>query len=325
MIWLKRHYLAGGTALLTCWLIASPVYAQTVTGSDPHREKSGAVITTEVAPTAVDSSQTDAQRMDKSYQPQGMDAGQFLFFPKLEVGQSLNNNIYAKEQDNHSDLITNPEMSALLRSRFARHQLNLRMVASDYIFRKYEQENHLDVSTDAEGKLDLGENSEITGFAQYALGHEDRSSPDDVGGKEPTETDSYRVKLAGKHQVGKFMVGTEEWFRRLEFSNVQATNNSLLINSHRNRREYEERLRGGYEMFPGYAAVVEFGMNQRQYDTANTDGVLRNSTGFDVMTGVGVDISDLIRGDLLVGYLQQNYDSSTLRSPSGLAFRANLN
>ena len=59
-------------------------------------------------------------------------------------------------------------------------------------------------------------------------------------------------------------------------------------------------------------------MTSRRTATALTDG-------YRAEMGVGVDISQLLRGDFLVGYLQQDYRDSRFTNPRGVSVRSTFN
>jgi hypothetical protein len=53
-------------------------------------------------------------------------------------------------------------------------------------------------------------------------------------------------------------------------------------------------------------------------------GVKRNSHGWEVDAGTAVEITRLVTGEIYVGYLEQDYQSPVLKSPTGVAFGGNL-
>lgn len=321
------------SALAACSLfLAAEAHAQiTVQGStaptaDPRRAGSGAKITAEAAPEQDPAGQSDSQRLSESYQPKGVDLGLFLLLPKVEAEQTFNSNIYATRGDVKSDTYTTirPELS--LRSRFAQHELNVHVLAEKYLYRTYTRDNHLDFQADVSGRYDVQAGSELTLFTQYFSRHEDRSSPDEAGGLKPTPTQGLVSRLGGKHEAGRFTVSGDITAQRLTFDPVATSSGTIVPNSDRDRWELEGRLRGAYELFPGYAAVTQVSANTRRYDDAfDRNGYERSSHGYRVEGGIGVDLSQLLRGDFLVGYLAQDYRDPRFKDPSGLSLRATFN
>jgi hypothetical protein len=95
---------------------------------------------------------------------------------------------------------------------------------------------------------------------------------------------------------------------------------TAISNYQRNRTEYREALRGGYEFSPGYQLWVRGSLNQRVYqNTPDSNGLYRNSNGFDIVGGVAVDLGGITSFEAFAGYLQQNYPSGqwpTLSAPT---------
>lgn len=109
------------------------------------------------------------------------------------------------------------------------------------------------------------------------------------------------------------------------FDNYNFFNNGLgppqgvIPNSDRNRNEYREALRFGYEFSPGYEVWVRGSLNQRQYLQLDTFGLDRSSRGFDIVGGMIIDLGGVTAVEVFAGYLQQTYVSgqfSTISTPT---------
>ncbi len=311
----------------TTW---SPAWAQaagnTAPGVDPRRAQSGAKVTTEQSPELGPKNDDDSGRMHDSYEPKGIEVGSFLLLPKMELDTSFNSNVYAQKSNPKSDflMVARPEIK--LRSRFAEHMLNLSAMVEKYRYRRLQSDNRLEAQADVDGRYDIGASTEANGYMQVYSRHEDRGSPDDAGGEKPTPTKGLVLRSNVKHQAGRytFLAGVDA--DRRTFEDVRTSAGTLMPNTDRDRWEVTGRLRGSYELFPGYAAVTEVSANTRKYDTRlDRNGLERDSHGYRVEGGIGVDLSQLLRGDFLVGYFSQNYSDARLKDPSGLSVRATFN
>ncbi|HEY0835738.1 MAG TPA: outer membrane beta-barrel protein [Azospirillum sp.] len=325
--------LRPALAVVTVMLLATwsqSVLAQradTRQGADPRRAATGAAkVTTDTNADDDSQGRGDEKQISDSYQPKGMEIGSFLLLPQLETEVLYNSNVFARATDKKADIITRiaPEMQ--LRSRFTNHALNLTARAEQYLFRTYTNDNHLDAAATVDGRYDFSRTWEGTGFLDVFQRYEDRGSPDDVGGKHPTRTYGATGRAGTKVQSGRFTFASDFTANRRLFDNVETSTGSIIRNSDRNRWEAILSGRGSYEMFPGYAAVVEVQGNRRQYDDEfDRAGYQRSSNGWRAETGVGVDISQLIRGDFLVGYLKQNYEDSRFSDPAGFSLKSVFN
>lgn len=309
-------------------LAAAPAWSQTSgdTANDPRRANSATVVAQPEAGAKEDRNKTDGDRLDESYQPKGVELGQFLLLPKMEVDEVFNNNIYSTKDDTKGDFITVARPELVLNSRFDRHMLNMAVRAENYTYAAHNDEDHFDTRAYVTGRFDVSSDTEINGLAQYAKSSEDRGSPDEAGGREPTDTYVTEGQLGAKHRFGAFVLSGEGNAKRLEFSNVAGANGTMLSNADRERDEFSGSVRGLYEMFPSYGAVLEVGGNKREYRLSrDRNGYDRSSTGQRILTGVAVDVSSLVRGDFLVGYMRQDYNDAQLSDVSGPMVRATFN
>lgn len=322
-----RCLLAGGALFIAAEAQAQiKVQGATSPTIDPRRAASGAKITAETSADQDSAGGNDEKRLSESYQPKGVDLGLFLLLPKLENELTYNSNVFATRDGVKSDFIATVRPEFALRSRFAQHDLSIRMMAEKYVYKTYKQDNHLDFQTDASGRYDVQPGTELTLFTQYFSRHEDRSSPDEAGGVKPTPTQGFITRLGGKQEMGRYIFSGDVTVQRMTFDPVATSAGTTVPNNDRDRWEVEGKLRGSYEMFPGYAAVAQVSANNRRYDDAfDRNGFERSSRGYRLEGGVGVDISQLLRGDFLVGYLSQNYRDERFKDPSGLSVRASFN
>jgi len=318
--------LAGAAAAAS--LLAGSAVAQVdgaTQGQDPRRG-SGANVTSETNPGDTQTDRDDSERVHDSYQAKGYDLGQFLLLPKIELDETYNSNLFATKEDPKSDFVTTIRPEVKLRSRFEEHALNVSLLAEQYLHRRYTDDNRTDVQFEVDGRYDFSSEAQANYFGQAFVRHEDRGSPDDAGGTEPTQVTGLVNRASVKQQLGRYTMTGEVGADRRVFDDVSTSLGTVIPNSDRDRWELLARLRGSYEMFPGYAAVAEVSGNSRRYDEdRDRNGFDRDSSGYRVEGGVGVDVSRLIRGDFLVGYFKQDYRDNRFADPDGLSVRATFN
>jgi len=299
--------------------------AGTQVRDDPRRAR-GAMVTREVDPSLDKSGNADAGRVDEAYQPKGLEVGQFLLLPKIEFGTAYNDNVFASKSDLRGDFLTRITPEAELRSRFSTHQLNFVARAEQTIYQKYDDDNTLELFGAGNGRFDISRDWELYGNASAYRRFEDRGSPDGVGGKKPTKVHGADARAGSKAKLGRYTFEGDVGAERSTYGDAETSTGTLINNSDRDRVKVGARGRASYEMFPGYAAVVEFSGNQTRYDEASDDnGFRRDSQGYRALAGIGIDLTDLVRGDFLVGYLKQDYEDDRFKDPAGLALRAQLN
>ena len=333
----RRPGRRSGLGLLGCAALAAgmaasgPVWAQvagqTAPGQDPRKAHSGAKVTTETnLGTDDERRKDDSERMHDAYDPKGIELGSFLLLPKLELDTAYNNNVFAQNSNPKSDFLNTVRPEFKLRSRFAEHMLNFSGMVEKIKYHRFSSDDQLNAQADVDARYDIGAATEANAFLQAYARHEERGSPDDAGGTKPTPTRGLTLRSNVKHKEGRYTLLAGVDVDRHLYENVPGAAASVIPNEDRDRWEVTGRVRGSYEMFPGYAAVTELSANTRKYDSrSDRNGLERDSHGYRAEAGVGVDLSQLLRGDFLVGYFRQDYRDSRLSDPSGLSVRATFN
>lgn len=321
--------LLAGSAL--CAMISAGAFAQSAitpgTKNDPRRQNSnGAKITAQANPATNMKDVSDEDDLADSYQPKGIDLGNFLFLPKVELDNAYNDNIYAERRGKNGDFITSIRPEFRLRSQFTQHSLNFYGMAEANKYWRYNNDDHINGQFGADGRYDISSTTELTGGLEFNAYHEDRGSDDAVNGRKPTAARTASGRLGGKTQLGSFTYSLDGTLDRRDFDDVSTSLGTRINNDDRDRTEYKLVGRGAYEFYPGYSAVVALTGNSRDYDARRDDfGFNRDSSGYRAEAGIGLDISQVVRGDFLVGYMAQNYQDRNLRDVNGLAVRASLN
>lgn len=257
-----------------------------------------------------------------AYQPLGMRAGGFLVFPKLEVSEVYDDNIFLDDSGEVEDLITNIKPSLTVRSNFPRHELNLRATADIGFYASETGENFEDYGGGFDGRIDTFRRANIFGGVVYAQKHEDRGSPDDVGvgGVNPVEPTEYtRITANAGHfgTLGRFNTTIEGEFTRYDYDDAVDSVGLTIINDDRDRNEIVGSVRLAYEIVRGYEAFVRGAYNFRDYeDAVDGEGFDRDSQGYEIAVGATFDLPGLFEGDVFIGYLEQDYDDPTFNTES---------
>ena len=325
----------SGVAVALIWALLQPQAAaaddgttSTVApaGSKGRGAQAESNVTRETGPNAADGLSSDDQRVNDSYRPKGIQAGGFLVLPKIEAGESYNSNIYAIQTGVKGDMITNVSPQIAVRSQFSEHELNFLLKLDHDLHQTYTRDDRTNFEADVDGRYEFSRESQAGFYTQAYLSHEDRSSPNTVQGVSPTPTQGVINRADIRGQFDRFSLLAEVGADRLTFDNVKTALGTLIPNTDRDRWEFSLRERVAYEMFPGYAAVIQVTENTHVFDQSlDRSGFNRNSSGYRAETGIGVDISKLIRGDFLLGYFQQYYDDSRFKDAGGMSMRAVFN
>lgn len=271
--------------------------------------------------TTIGRGETVENRPRPEYDPLGIHAGSFLIFPSVGVEEQYQTNIYYTPSDETDDFITRILPGVTAQSTWSNHSLRLQTGADVGIYADNSDEDYQDYFVDGTGRIDIRRSTNLTLNAGYAHDHESRASPDDPGtGKEPTQIDIYSAAARFYHTFGRINARLTGTATRFTYDDVDlAAGPGKLINHDRDRNEYTGALRVGYEIVPSYEAFVQGTYNVREYDGDETGtGINKDSHGYEVAAGVALDLTGVLFGELFVGYLSQDYDSSSLDDFSGV-------
>src|SRR3954464_14622828 len=130
-------------------------------------------------------------------------------------------------------------------------------------------EDYQDYGFGADGRFDIQRDWNVYGGGSFNHRHEDRGTPNVTTALFTPTTYNQLVGNVGYYQ--RFNRLNVRLDGRLDnftyFNNGLGTAQGVITNSDRNRNEFRESARFGYEFSPGYQVWVRGSLNQRQYMT----------------------------------------------------------
>lgn len=298
--------------------IASPAAAQaqgpqpTVTQApNPAQESAAAPLPSEAS--------TDA------YAAKGIPLGGFRLFPTLEVGANYDDNVYLTQTHTRDDYYFKETPQALLQSQWSRHEFDVYGAAGLYQYATLGEQNHNDWDVGGDGRLDILRGFDLSGNGSYSVEHLANSSPDQpTNAKTPSEFSVTETGATLAYHPYHFGFSAGGTFTRYVYDPTLLINDTSLSNADRNEDAYTAFVKGSYEFSPGYAAFIQGIDNSAHYDlTFDRSGLRRDNDGYAVNVGLDMLVTDLVRGNVFVGYLDQRY-KAPLQDVSGFNFGANV-
>lgn len=257
--------------------------------------------------------------------PLGLPVGPFFFYPRAEIDEAYNDNIFASRSATKDDFITVLAPSFDLRSNFGTNALNLSAGAAISRYITHSAFDTEDYFLKGDGRLDVDNVHDFHGALNFQRLHEDPGSPDVAGGAaEPVHYSTYGATAGFEQTKLRVVYSADLSAQREEYEAVPSVGGGLIQESDRNNWAYELALRGGYEFQTGYQAFVRGTVNMRDYDHAALGAPGRNSHGYRADVGTRIDLTGVTYVEAYVGYLDQIYDSNALGSVSGYDVGANV-
>lgn len=288
----KTAILAG--AALACLFCADVAAAQD-SGSNFSRNRNTSV----------------RERPKPGYEAVGHRAGSFMVYPRVDVGVTFDDNIYATSTDEESDTIWTIEPRVDVMSNWNRHQLN---ATAKVRFNEYSDngdESKTDYSIGANGRLDVDRNTEITGRVNYERLTEPRSAIEAFQNlSEPVEYEVETYGVGASKEFNRLRInGNVDW-SRFTFEDARAGGVTVPLD-YRDRTQQTITGRVDYAVSPDTYVFLHAAANERKYEENIPLLGDRDSDGYDVAVGADFDLTNLIRGHARVGYVEQNFDDES--------------
>jgi hypothetical protein len=260
------------------------------------------------------------------YDAPGQRLGAFVLLPTLDLIETYSSNVYASTLNTKHDFFTTATPVISINSGWDRNFLGATLGGEIDRYATYVSENISNFNSLVSGRYDILNGVYINGNGGFQLLHEPRGSPNAVNGKFPTEYHVGHGELGFVKDNAVIGLKINGSINRYDYFNVpSAITGQPIIETDRNRTEYEITAEGTYELAPHYRAVLRASGNERDYDQKFNPGHFqRSSTGYQVDAGVALSIASKVDGEFYIGYLQQDFDDPAFTNTGGLGFGANL-
>lgn len=267
------------------------------------------------------------ERARPDYDAAGIRAGSFMVYPSASLTEAYSDNIYAAKTNKTDDFITTLGAGVAVLSNWNRHSLNLRAGLEQLFYADNADEDNFNWNIGADGRIDILRDTRLSLNGSFAQLHEDRTDPNTpAAASEPTE---YYVTSAGASFYQKFnrlFAEVSGTYSKYDYKDVTSLAATVIDQDFRDRDQYTESLKFGYDVSPDTNVYIQGTLNQRMYRQSPPVVALdRDSDGYDIVAGSDFRITNLLQGGVFVGYQKQTYDSAVLSDISGIAYGADVN
>ena len=265
------------------------------------------------------------ERAPAEYEALGLRLGSFRLDPSLGFSTSYTDNALFQEQNTRSDGIFEIRPSISASSQWSRHALGAFFSADVARYADNGTEDTNNWSAGISGRLDGSRNTTLTGNLSYSELREPRSSsssPDNVLNPIFYTLGQANATLSQTFNRLRF-VGTAA-LRDYDYSDAKSPAGLVVDEDYRDDFQASFTGRGEYALTPDRALFLELGYTQFDYDPTTSAGYDRGSQITTALAGASLDLTDLIRGEVGVGYLYATHDDATRRDVSGFSARARV-
>ena len=294
-----------GWALLSC--AATAVHAQVETISPAKQTLDQQTPQVDLP----DASPSTGGAVERRGNELGTSVGAFTLFPQLDLNLGYDDNVFATSTATTASAVAVVRPSLELRSEWLNHSLRLVASGGFGFYANAPTQNFQNYLIQADGKLDIRNDVYATGLIAFRRNTEALGTPNVSFAQAPTVVDSVPVELGLYQKFNRLFYqlnvsATKYWY--YDYSTITSLG---LPAASRDRTEYEERIRIGYEVYDGLAFFIAPGINQRRYvDTINSAGQQRDSTGWNMAVGASWTVGPKSSLDGSIGLTNQTYAAS---------------
>lgn len=285
-----------------------------------------------------DRNESVLQRERAEYYPLGIRAGTFIFKPKVDLTVGYTDNVFAVSEEVSPTFADQEDVFGVLRPSFVadsdwnRHSLSFGGYAEAYQHADFDSENVENYGVNADGRIDVFRNAFILLGGRYDLLNETRRANNAVFVPiEPVEYDRANVYAGWQHEFGRIRYRGRLDYTTFDYDDVEtfdptdpATPPVFLTSDQdfRDRADTSVLLQAGYAVTRDASIFLRGTWKQRDFDNLSPTAIAgtfldRNSEGYTLAAGVDFDITSLIRGNVAVGYLEEEFDDPSLSTLDG--------
>ncbi|MGB1548383.1 MAG: outer membrane beta-barrel protein, partial [Alphaproteobacteria bacterium] len=213
----------------------------------------------------------------------GVRAGSFLLFPSVEIEEAYDDNIFKTDNATVDDHILSIRPALSINSQWSQHALGFSAGADSAFYADNDDEDYTDYNFAANGRVDIRRDAHFRGGVSYDEKHEDRGSPDDANGVEPSSYNLTQANAALFNRFTRVSIEPSFNFSQYDYDDVRTSAGTIINNDDRDRDVMKLGVRTGYMIVPDkYEAFVRFTYNDRDYDdNLDDNGFNRDSDGYE--------------------------------------------
>ena len=266
-------------------------------------------------------------RQHPEFTPQPMRVSTFDVRPNATVSVENNSNVFAADNDEQSDMILRVKPEVFARSNWSRHYVAAQANVDHRQYFDLDDETRTGYFGGLNGGFNVSRDFTLTGKASTHLRHENRGETGAQRGiLEPAEIDINTLGAGVEFQRDRIRVQADFEQRDLDYGNLKVAADST-ISPNRDFRDHTAKIlsgRAAYAITPDLAVFGTVRVTDREYDTIGESGQLLDTEVTNFSAGLSFQTPQLVRGEIAVGYLEEDRADPNLDKQDGVSFDVDL-
>jgi hypothetical protein len=264
-------------------------------------------------------------RKHPGYETDGIQSGALIFKPQLDLIAEFDDNIFATDVNEVSDVVAVIAPSVTVETTFSRHSLGAYANLQSRQYIDIGDESHTNFEVGVDGTLDVQRGMYIKAGGAYRQAHEERGAAGFASGSlEPIEFNTTDWFLNGVREKGRTKVQAEVSFGMRDYEDGLLAGGAVADQDYRDRDELGLSIRGDYAVSPDTSIFARMRYTDQEYDIIPFNAVTRDQNGYIIDVGADFDLTNSVRGEIGVGYLNQSFSAPLQDDFSGFSYTGQL-
>ena len=264
------------------------------------------------------------ERVHPEWDAPGLRFGELVAYPSIGLEAGSTNNLYATPAHVEGDGVFHLRPAVVVQADRPDRRVSAYALIDATAFAAHGAESTTDYALGAAVVAESPRSFGLEAGADFARKTEPRTSPDSpADARTPVRYDLAQGRLGLAAAFNRLRLSGRLVAADLAFDDVRSTSGVVLPQSFRDRTEVTGTLRGEYAIRPAASVFVAASFVDRSYRNQASALVDRSSSGARLEVGANFDSSRLVRGEVAVGYLQQDYQGR-YATVSGASARARI-
>lgn len=246
----------------------------------------------------------------------------FEVYPEISVTSAYTSNAKKSETAETGEAYWRIRPAARIFSTWSRHGVGLNLWAARELHADFKEDNSTEYNATAVGRLDVRRNLAVDARATHARLVLSRLDPDvPVDTLEPVYYDQDVVTLRAIRTMPRVQIAVAATRQSEDFTETRGASGVYNFDS----RDRDYTTYGGrvtYALSPDFAVFGALLREEVDRTSPRLGSLGYETTSF--LGGANFDLTNLARGELAIGYLDQQYQTAGAGADSGLALNAEV-
>lgn len=259
------------------------------------------------------------------YENRGIRRGAFIWRPSLTGNLAYSDNVFAAPEDKEGDAIVSLKPSLLVESDWTSNQLEAFATLQHQEFVENGSESATGYALGASGRLDVSRATYVRAGGDYRRAYERRTS---IGANsisnEPIEFEQRKFFISAGREAGRVRMRLDADHLNSNFKDAIQPNGTPIDLDFRDLNQASVSGRVDYAISPETAVFARVGFTDVEHDQTATNGISRDRKTLTGRVGADFELSNLVRGQIGIGYFDTGFASADLSDVNGFGFDGRL-